>query len=150
MKRSLHETAFWALATLTLALGVLLMLVMSGRLVSEPAPPTTEAAPPTVTEPPPATSAPALEPAPESEPQPVALTISASRGDCWVSARRGSETGETLFEGLLPEGESLELEGRVWLLLGASANVDVTLDGKDVSLPAGTVETVLPPPENSS
>jgi hypothetical protein len=162
-----RELAFWTLTTAVVGLGVLLVLVMSGQLVAQPTRPTIEAAPPATTEPPPTTSAPTIEPESETEPAPapepepangrptdpqtVAVTISASRGDCWVSARKNAETGDVLFEGILPLGESIQVEGvRVWLLLGASANVDVSVDGKDVSLPAGTVETVMPLPKQSS
>ena len=67
------------------------------------------------------------------------------RGDCWFSARVGSENGRVLDERLLAQGESARLEAeRIWLSVGAAGNVEVTVDGKPSELAPGTVSVVLP------
>lgn len=74
------------------------------------------------------------------------VVVTASRGDCWISARLGSETGRVLEERLLAQGESVTLRGaRVWMSIGAAANVDVTVNGEDRELQSGTVAVVLGP-----
>lgn len=65
-------------------------------------------------------------------------------------ARNGSSTGPVLYEGLLQQGASTRLKAkRLWLSLGAAANVDVVIDGKPEELPGGTVEVVVPRQSNS-
>ena len=96
-----------------------------------PAPPTTSATTTTTN-----TAAPAL----------ATVVVTASRGDCWISARLGSESGRVLEERLLAQGESVTLRGaRVWMSIGAAANVDVTVNGEDRELQSGTVAVVLGP-----
>jgi len=56
---------------------------------------------------------------------PTLVTVKAT-GDCWILARRGSSTGDVLAEQTLHEGDVLRLHAsRVWLRLGAPANVQV-------------------------
>jgi len=51
-----------------------------------------------------------------------------------------------LEERLLAQGESVTLHGeRVWMSIGAAANVDVTVNGEDRELQSGTVAVVLGP-----
>ena len=72
------------------------------------------------------------------------VTITASRGDCWISAHRGSATGPVLAQKTLLEGESTSLRGRkIWLELGAAGNVDVSVDGKARPIPTGTTNVVV-------
>ena len=74
------------------------------------------------------------------------MIVTAARGDCWISARLGSETGRVLEERLLAQGESVTLRGaRVWMSIGAAANVDVTVNGQDREIQSGTVAVVLGP-----
>jgi cytoskeletal protein RodZ len=74
------------------------------------------------------------------------VIVTAARGDCWISARLGSETGKVLDERILAQGESVTLRGaRVWLSIGAAANVDVTVNGQNRELQSGTVAVVLGP-----
>lgn len=74
------------------------------------------------------------------------VVVTAARGDCWISARLGSEDGRVLDERLLARGESITLRGaRVWISIGASGNVDVTVNGEDRELQSGTVAVVLGP-----
>jgi sulfate adenylyltransferase subunit 1 (EFTu-like GTPase family) len=74
----------------------------------------------------------------------IEIEIYASRGDCWVSAHKGSESGAALMERVLRQGETVKLRGRrIWLQLGAAGNVDVTVDGKDRQIPSGTTTVEL-------
>jgi hypothetical protein len=75
------------------------------------------------------------------------LVLAAARGDCWLSVRAGSAEGEVLYEGVLVSGKTLPVKGaRLWLRLGAAANLDLSLNGKRVAaLPAGTVDLVVTP-----
>ena len=101
-------------------------------------PTTTEAAVPEQ----PASDAP---PPPPAAPETNALVL-ASRGDSWVEARADSATGEELYAGVLVQGRSVRLTaGRVWLRLGAAANVDVRVNGKPVRELSGTVAVLLTP-----
>ena len=85
------------------------------------------------------------EPAKNTTPPALAtVVVTAARGDCWISARLGSETGQVLDERLLAQGESVTLRGeQVWMSIGAAANVDVTVNGQDRELQSGTVAVVL-------
>jgi hypothetical protein len=148
-RRKLIDVVIWLLAASTAGLFVLFVLVLTGVVVDDDAgsgPPAgtvpTTTAPGTVTirpEPPP-TETTAAEPAPEL----ARVTITATRGACWVQAKVGSEDGRTLAERVLLEGESVTMRARsVWLTLGASANVDVTVNGRLRRLGFGTVAVVL-------
>jgi hypothetical protein len=144
----------WILALVTLALfGFFVALVAGAIPVGDPAPPPDSRA----------LDAPQTEPATtavtrrvrQTTPAPATNTVSpslatvvvtASRGDCWISARLGSETGRVLEERLLAQGESVTLRAeRVWMSIGAAANVDVTVNGEDRKIQSGTVAVVLGP-----
>jgi hypothetical protein len=75
------------------------------------------------------------------------LVLTASRGDCWVSARTGSSTGASLYEGKLARGQKLRLaRSRLWLRLGAAGNLRATLNGRALdTFPQGTVDIVVTP-----
>jgi hypothetical protein len=80
-------------------------------------------------------------------PTPIVPTILlvAARGASWAAVRSGSAAGPTLYEGVLEPGASVRFRAdRVWLRLGAAANVDVTLNGDAVPVPQGTVDLLLP------
>jgi hypothetical protein len=70
------------------------------------------------------------------------VVVTAARGSCWVSIRVGSADGEVLFEGILDSGRTVRLtRSRIWIRLGAAANVDVSVNGKRArGLPGGTVD----------
>jgi cytoskeleton protein RodZ len=53
------------------------------------------------------------------------LVISATRGPCWLQVRRGGALGPVLFEGTLERGTSRRFLPRVWVRLGAPANVSI-------------------------
>jgi len=62
----------------------------------------------------------------------------------WLEVRDGSSTGEVLYSGTLEPGASQEFTStRLWARLGGAANVDVTLNGKPVPMPAGTYDAVF-------
>jgi hypothetical protein len=149
-RRKLIDVVIWILAASTAGLFVLFVLVLTGVVVDDDTgsgPPAgtvpTTTAPGTVTirpEPPP-TETTAAEPAP---PELARVTVTATRGACWVQAKVGSENGRTLAERVLLEGESVTMRAAaVWLTLGASANVDVTVNGRPRRLGFGTVAVVL-------
>jgi hypothetical protein len=75
------------------------------------------------------------------------LVVTASRGDCWLEVRRGSETGPVRYAATLPLGETVRFQGaRFWVRFGGAGNVDVLFGGKPVSVPSGTVALVLSRP----
>jgi Domain of unknown function (DUF4115) len=124
---------------------VLNVLAWTGGLIDEPEgePAQTQAAPratPTPSAPRERVAAPAV--ASQSIPT---VTLSAVRGDCWVSVRAGTEAGQTLYEGVLAQGDELRFRQRkLWLRLGAASNLEISVDGKPAEVPAGTVDVVLP------
>jgi hypothetical protein len=72
------------------------------------------------------------------------VAITAVRGNCWISARRGTSTGPVLVEKTLLQGDIVTVHARrVWLELGAAGNVDVTLNGRARPIRSGTTEIVL-------
>jgi hypothetical protein len=155
--RTLADLAFWPIAALGAALSAFLLLALAGVVsvaeaerarapagrVAAPSLPTREATPaPT----PPAETTTAAKAVAATPPERVTVTVTAARGDSWIAARLDSADGRLLEERLLPQGGTTRFTGRrVWLLVGASANVDVLVNGKPRTLAPGTVETVLAP-----
>jgi hypothetical protein len=77
-------------------------------------------------------------------PPPPTLVLTATRGECYLVVRRGSADGDVLYEAILPQGGAVDFAGpRLWLRLGASTNLDATLDGKPIKLPEGTVDVLV-------
>lgn len=150
------------LALIVLAFLALNVMAWSGSLVDEdpgatqrtsPAETTPPAAEPTEETPPPAASPPPEPVARERPTKPtnrprtngMTLTVTATRGDCWVEVRAGSATGEALYAGTLASGSSLRFNRpKLWLRLGAASNVDVVVNGEPSTVPPGTVELTLP------
>jgi hypothetical protein len=127
-----------------LVLTVVAGLVLSGRLVSDPANSDQAAPPPPFTKPPPSQIR--TQPAAPRPPKPTAarVRIAATRGDCWIVAHAGSAEGPVLIERVVQSGEQITLRARrIWLELGAAGNVDITLNGKARSIPSGTTSLVL-------
>jgi hypothetical protein len=81
---------------------------------------------------------------PSAAPSTAKLVVTAARGSCWVSIHAGSADGEVLFEGILENGRTVRFaRDRIWIRLGAAANVDVSVNGKRAGdLPGGTVDLV--------
>jgi hypothetical protein len=163
-KPRISQVLLWILALVTLALfGFFVALVAGAIPVGEPNPPRdTGVLPASETEPadqPAATTVTKrvqrTSPTKTATTTPIKTTtppalatviVKATRGDCWISARLGSETGKVLEERLLAQGESVTLRGaRVWMSIGAASNVDVTVNGQDREIQSGTVAVVLGP-----
>ena len=53
-------------------------------------------------------------------PQATVVVLAAVRGDCWFSARVGSESGSVLDERVLAQGESVRLHGEEDLALASA------------------------------
>ena len=152
-RQTLSSILFWSIASAGAVLLVFLVLVLAGvvpvdspsdstatepeAVASEPAAPTTASEPePTET----------TTPTTQTRPAPAAtvVVVTATRGDSWFSARLGSENGRVLDERVLAQGDSARFQGTtIWLSIGASGNVDVTVDGEPTTLPPGTVSVVL-------
>ena len=151
MRRArLTNVLFWLLASFAGAFFVVFLLVLGGVIeLDQNDPPPAVAAqttPPPKPTPPTTTEAATTEAAPEpaAAAEVATVVVTAARGDCWVLAREGSATGRILVERVLAQGESLRVRGsRVGLSLGASGNVDVTVDGKPRPVDSGTVAVVL-------
>jgi hypothetical protein len=141
----------WLLAALATGLFLLFVLTLTGVVprdsdASQGTPRETNAALPRPAPPPPATSEPTRPTTTRTAPAPkqVTVVVTATRGNCWVLARRGSETGRTLHEGVLARGSSTTVRARrIWLSLGASGNVDVTVDGKPRTITTGTIAMIF-------
>ena len=68
----------------------------------------------------------------------VSLTL-AARTDTWLSVRQDSATGPILYLGTLSAGDSRTFSAAYfWVRFGAASNVDATLNGHALPLPAGT------------
>ncbi len=149
MRRWGSNLVFTVLLLAGLALAVFGALIVSGRYVHEPgtaASPTTSASTKaTRSAPPPPTKRVVAKPVSRTPPfSTVVVTITASRGPCWVQARRGSATGQFLFGKLLQQGRKITLRGpHIWLSLGAAGNVEIAVNGRARSVPSGTTSIML-------
>jgi Domain of unknown function (DUF4115) len=78
----------------------------------------------------------------ESAPRVAIVSLTAARGACWLSVRRGSSTGERLFLGTLRRGRSIRVKGaRIWMRVGAAEKLVVRINGRAVKdFPEGTVD----------
>jgi hypothetical protein len=77
-------------------------------------------------------------------PAPAVLTLTAVRGDSWMSVRLASTTGKRLFEGVLRRNQQIRLEGtRLVARFGAGANLDARLGSRPVSLRPFGIQDVL-------
>ena len=144
----ISEVLVWILAALTLALFGLFVSLLGGAIsvADPPAPPGSEALASSSSESPQSTATKRVLRATPIRSQIATVIVTAARGDCWISARLGSENGRVLEERLLARGESVTLRGaRVWMSIGASGNVDVTVNGEERELQPGTVAVVLGP-----
>lgn len=87
--------------------------------------------------------------APRTATQPVTLArivLVATRGPCWLSVHLGSATGKAVYEGTLDQGRTARFSStRLWIRIGAPWNIDATLNGNAVQLPAATGDVVVTP-----
>lgn len=73
----------------------------------------------------------------------VRLLVSAPRGGSWMEVRAGARGQRLLYRGTLERGQRRPFEGRVFrLALAEPRNVVVRVNGRRVSLPAGTTFVV--------
>jgi hypothetical protein len=145
---------FAALAGIVVAT-VLIFLAFSARADRSTVPTAAPAATPSASSPEPTVSAepPAApvtsrpEGTAQAAPKTTVLLLTAARGSCWVSVHAGSADGEVLYEGIVADGRTVRVQGaRLWVRLGAAANLDLTLNGKKVpALAAGTVDVIATP-----
>jgi hypothetical protein len=80
--------------------------------------------------------APVRQPAPFTPPAPApALTLAATRGDCWLELRVGSSTGPVVYEHVLRQGEKARfgLHKPLWIRVGAPWNLDATIGRRSVT-----------------
>jgi len=145
MPRRRSDLLFALIVLLAIGLTVVFGLVLSGRLVSDPAHSDQTAPPPprAIKPPPPQTHTQPAATRP-SAPETASVRIAATRGDCWVVAHAGSAAGPVLIERVVRSGEQVTLRARrIWLELGAAGNVDITLNGKARAIPFGTTNLIL-------
>ena len=85
----------------------------------------------------PQTTAPAAKPA-------VTLVLAAVKGNSLVAVRRGSATGDVVYEGTIERGKTMRFTGkRLWLNIAAPENLAARLNGKDEALPKRARPVVL-------
>jgi Domain of unknown function (DUF4115) len=91
----------------------------------------------------------ALPAAPRTAPHPVTvarIVLVATRGPCWLSVHLVSATGRAVYQGTLEQGRTARfISTRLWIRIGAPWNIDATLNGKAVQLPASTGDVVVTP-----
>jgi Helix-turn-helix domain/RodZ C-terminal domain len=100
--------------------------------------------------PPPQTPASTATPRPAppttTKPKNARIALVAARGPCWLSVRARSETGRSLYDRALEQGQSVRFSGtRLWIRLGAPWNLDAMLNGKRVQLPRSIANVVVTP-----
>lgn len=152
MRRRSYDVVIALLVVVNMAFGAYVALLWTGHF-GDDAVSQASASPPAPVAPPPPPAPPPPAPPPVVKPvashavaakRLVLVTITASRGSCWMSAHRGSATGPLLAERTLLEGDSVSLRGRrIWLELGAAGNVDVSVNGRPRTVSSGTTELVL-------
>ena len=74
------------------------------------------------------------------------VSLTASRGDCWVEVRNGSAKGKILYVATLAKGKSFKVTGaQLWLRFGAPQNVDLVINGKPTTIPGGSQDFLVTP-----
>jgi cytoskeleton protein RodZ len=92
-------------------------------------------------------AAPPIAPRTATQPLAVArIVFVATRGPCWLSVHLGSASGRAVYEGTLGQGRTARFSStRLWIRIGAPWNIDATLNGRAVQLPAATGDVVVTP-----
>jgi cytoskeleton protein RodZ len=92
-------------------------------------------------------AAPPVAPRTATQPVTVArIVLVATRGPCWLSVHLGSASGRAVYEGTLGQGRTARFSStRLWIRIGAPWNIDATLNGNAVQLPAATGDVVVTP-----
>jgi hypothetical protein len=72
------------------------------------------------------------------------LRLVAARGPCWLAVHLGSRDGRALYVGTVQPGQSVRFVARrLWVRIGAPWNVDATLNGRTVAMPATTASDLV-------
>jgi cytoskeleton protein RodZ len=72
------------------------------------------------------------------------LVLTAADGPCWLTVHLDSQTGRSLHEGTLEQGQSLRFAAkRLWIRLGAPSSLEASLNGVRVGLPDDTANVVV-------
>jgi hypothetical protein len=89
----------------------------------------------------------ASAPAPRVVPRRPTFAFTAAGGDSWLQIRAGTFRGRTLFDEVLPLGETVRLRSqRLWIRFGAASNIELAIDGRRMRLPAfGTFDAFAGP-----
>lgn len=143
IRRRRFARAPWLLAVAVLVASI---AVLAGRLSSNGSNHATPASRPAQTR---MTTRAALPAAPRAATHPVTvarIVLVATRGRCWLSVHLGSATGRAVYARTLEQGRSARFSStRLWIRIGAPWNLDATLNGKAVQLPASTGDVVVTP-----
>jgi hypothetical protein len=140
--RVVRQLALGLLVVATVAAVILATLVFTGSFTARPDEPQA-ALPDTVQSARRNGSSAAQRPNP---PPPPTIVLAAVRGSSWLSVRRASPEGEVLFEGILERDRFRRFAAsRLWIRFGAASNIQASVNGKAVTLPAGTVDVFVPP-----
>jgi cytoskeleton protein RodZ len=77
--------------------------------------------------------------------RPMVAVVTASRGRCWLLARRGGPNGAVLWEGMLEQGQvkTFRLRRSVWVRMGAPSALDIRVAGRPVSGLGSSPENLL-------
>jgi hypothetical protein len=141
-RRPLAPAALAAAAAVVVAsIGVLVwQLTSNGSHHATAAPPATQTR--TITQ----AALPAAPPV-TSPPVTVArIVLAATRGPCWLSVHLGSATGRSVYERTLEQGGIARFKStRLWIRIGAPWNLDASVNGKAVQLPAAIGDVVVTP-----
>ncbi len=79
-------------------------------------------------------------------PRPARVEFRAVRGPCWLTVRLESDTGKVLYQRMLEQNATARFVARrLWIRFGAPWNLDATLDGNPVRLPATTGNVFVTP-----
>src|SRR6476659_2265773 len=143
IRRRRFGVAPWLLVVAALAASIAVLawgLSGKGSHHAGPAPSTTQKR---------TTTRAALPAAPRTatQPQTVArIVLVARRGRCWLSIHLGSATGRSVYQRTLEQGRTARfVSRRLWIRIGAPWNLDATLNGKAVQLPASTGDVLASP-----
>jgi cytoskeleton protein RodZ len=81
----------------------------------------------------------------EAKPRLARLVVAAARGDCWIRVKTRSATGRLLYEGTVEQGQVKRFaRERLWIEVGAPANLNVRLNGRRVrNFPTGPAIVVV-------
>jgi len=71
------------------------------------------------------------------------LVLTATDGDTWLTVHARTATGKILYFGILLQGQSVTLDGRMWIRFGSTSHLAARLNGKPLALPPGTYNALI-------